>query len=670
MKSIYNSLTAILLVFVVAYVVSACRRTHSDGSMDSRRMAYAALDDSIMAQSPHVRDMIYRGMDGAPDSMTYYEYYVRMGKYFCLSETPDSLVPYINGTIRFAARQPVSPRRNSLLAFAYNCQAANYHNFHKKPGDVIDLYRKAYDLSLSSETKDQTPQVCANLGDAYLFKNSLPEAAAWYRRALFLVDSLRLPEKENITLYLGLATIYLHLDDFDSSLKYYRQSEKYFGDMSLAMQSYFLNNYGNYYYYAKDYKASLEKFLELKALLEKNNKLNTFDMHLCKLNLADVYLNLDDVAMSEKYLNEVDSVFSVTGDTEAAHYVNTIRIGQAVRRGDMNRVAGILASEKKIDNISFNIRNIRDVYLRKYYVAKGDYRSAYENLKVNVAMNDSMEHNRQGMCASEIMERFSRDTLQLHHSVTMEHKNAERQSTYTLAAVIAGTLTTLCLLLAVGVLYSRKRYLQGKMRIMHLRLDGARNRVSPHFVFNVLNNNMLKNGGGDNSELMMLTKLIRANLDMTCRQTVTLGEELDFVRRYVDIERKISDGVFEYHEEVAADIDKDAVMIPPMFVQILVENAIVHGLKNSGGDKFIRVAVTRTGGVLHIVVRDNGKGFDITSAGNRRTGLSIISQTIAIINERNKSKMRFSLSNVQDDSGKVKGCEAKIDIPENIKFMS
>ena len=89
----------------------------------------------------------------------------------------------------------------------------------------------------------------------------------------------------------------------------------------------------NYYYYAKDYKASLGKFLELKALLEKYNKLNTFDMHLCKLNLADVYLNLGDVEMSEKYLDEVDTVFTVTGDTEAAYYVNTIRIGQAVRRG-------------------------------------------------------------------------------------------------------------------------------------------------------------------------------------------------------------------------------------------------------------------------------------------------------------------------------------------------
>ena len=61
--------------------------------------------------------------------------------------------------------------------------------------------------------------ICANVGDAYLAQNQLPEAAQWYRRALFLVDSLNLPKKENITLYLGLATIYLQLNDFDTSLQ-------------------------------------------------------------------------------------------------------------------------------------------------------------------------------------------------------------------------------------------------------------------------------------------------------------------------------------------------------------------------------------------------------------------------------------------------------------------
>ena len=62
---------------------------------------------------------------------------------------------------------------------------------------------------------------------------------------------------------------------------------------SLNLQAYFLNNYGNYYYYTKDYQTSLKKFLMLKKLLEKHDKRETFSMYLCKLNLADVYLNLN-----------------------------------------------------------------------------------------------------------------------------------------------------------------------------------------------------------------------------------------------------------------------------------------------------------------------------------------------------------------------------------------
>ena len=58
-----------------------------------------------------------------------------------------------------------------------------------------------------SNLQSQHPLVCANLADAYLFKNRLVEAAAWYRRALFLVDSLELPKQDNVTLYMGLATI-------------------------------------------------------------------------------------------------------------------------------------------------------------------------------------------------------------------------------------------------------------------------------------------------------------------------------------------------------------------------------------------------------------------------------------------------------------------------------
>ena len=224
------------------------------------------------------------------------------------------MYPILDQTISYCKLQPATERRNSLLAYAYNCKAIAYHNYRKNPDEVIRLYKDATTLLANSDAKDQMPKVCANLGDAYIFKSQLPEAAACYRRALFLVDSLGLPSSENITLYLGLATIYLQLNDFDTSLKYYQQTEKYFSQMSVGMQAYYLNNYGNYYYYTKNYKASLQKFLAMKAFLEKHHKTDTFDMYLCKLNLADVYLNLDKVALSEKYLDEIEPWFAENGN--------------------------------------------------------------------------------------------------------------------------------------------------------------------------------------------------------------------------------------------------------------------------------------------------------------------------------------------------------------------
>lgn len=657
----------ILFCLLVGLIV-ACQRPSNTQKTEEELKALSCIDDSVEALSPHAFHMIEKGMKSAQDSLAYYEYYIRKAKVYELSTTPDSSVPIVANTIAFANRQPSSPRRNSLLAFAYNLKAVGLHNFRQNPDEVIRLYKEATVLLANSDAKDQLPKVCANLGDAYIFKSQLPEAAAWYRRALFLVDSLKLPSQENITLYLGLATIYLQLNDFDTSLKYYQQTEKYFSLMSVNMQAYYLNNYGNYYYYTRDYKASLQKFLTLKAFLEKHHKTETFDMYLCKLNLADVYLNLGDVVRSEKCLEEIEPWFVKNGNDVAIYYVNSIRIGQAVKRGNMAKVKDILQHEKKLDNMEFNLRQIRNRYLRKYYESIGDYRGAYENLRSDAQMDDSLAHNRLNMRASEIMNRFAQDTIRLHHRLEMEHKNAAVQSANTITVVAVLLVVVIILMFALLFMRSRKQYAQDKMRIMQLRLASVRNRISPHFVFNVLNGKILKSNEQDANELLDLTKLIRANLDLSCRLDVTLREELDFVERYVHVEKQMMGDDFEFRIDQAKAVDADRVRIPSMFVQILVENAFVHGLKGWDGHKSIHIEIDKKEKATSIKVKDNGPGFDIRSVGKKRTGLSVITQTIAIVNERNKSKMTFSLSNEQK-CGKNVGCVATIVIPDNIKLF-
>lgn len=648
-------------IFLASSMLIGClQREEQRTEADEKELL--SIEDSVESQSVNARKMIEHGLSHAPDSITYYEYIARLGKFFSLSATPDSTSLYINKVISYAQPLPESPRRNSLLAYAYNCQAANYHNFHKNEDEVISLYHRAYQLLLNSDSKKLSPAVCANLGDAYIFKNQLPSAAHWYRRALFLADSLNLPKKEEVSLYMGLGRIYLLLDDYDSSLKYYQQTDCHFKEMPLNMQAYFLNNFGNYYYYTKDYPSSLQKFLQLKQLLVTNKLEETFSMYLCKLNLADVYLNLGNVGESEKCLDEVEPYMRKNGDDAAIYYCNTIRIGQAVKKGDMTSVARILASENQASGVEFSLRKIRNLYLRKYYEIKGDYQKAYQNLNTDMLMDDSLEHNRVNMRAAEIMGRFAQDTLRLHHRIAIEHKNAEIQESRSLIFVIVGVIIILALGIALYVIHTRRKYEQAKLNVMQLKLNNVRNRISPHFIFNVLNNKIIKSEKQEADELLELTKLIRTNLDMSCRLEVTLREELDFVRKYVDVERRLMGEDFNFQVMIDDAVDLEQTMIPSMFVQILTENALVHGLKGWEGSKRLVIQVRREENEsVRVMITDNGPGFDARAvASKQRTGLNIIRQTISMYNECHRQQMRFQMHNRKDKDGKVLGCEADL----------
>ena len=77
-----------------------------------------------------------------------------------------------------------------------------------------------------------------------------------------------------------------------------------------------------------------------------------------------------------------------------------------------------------------------------------------------------------------------------------------------------------------------------------LRLKNIRNRISPHFIFNVLNREIssLKDRES-NHRLYELVKLIRYNLELTESLAVTLAEELDFVKTYIGLEEQVYNGL-------------------------------------------------------------------------------------------------------------------------------
>lgn len=669
--------TIIACIAVVTITLLVCNPKHSNNDM-AQNGNLRRLDDSIAALAPSALQAIERGMNEANDSTTYYEYVLREARYYSLTERPERADTLIDRVTAFVMHQDdgyyaingtcLSPRLNSLMAGAKACQAARYMSNHRDPRRIVALNRETYNLLLNSNSKHNLPKTCANMADAYMLCNDLPNAAKWYQRALFLVDSLELPQKENITLYMGLAQIYVTLRNYYKAKFYNDQTEPHVKEMSPSMQAYYVNNLGNYYYFQGDYKNALQTFLRMKKLLEQHGMVRTFDMYLCKINLADVYLNLGKLNDATAMLDDVEPYFRAQGDNTSIYYCNTIRFGIAVRAGRKKEAGRIMADKTDESLIPYTLVNIRNKYKRRYYELTGNYDKAYALLNRSIAYNDSIEHNLSNMRTAEIMSRFTTDTLQLHRDLAIEHKNAEIQSikfTSTLAISIA---VTSILLLILWYLYLRKRRFKIQLRMMSLKLDNVRNRISPHFMFNVLNNRIIKSDVKESNELTELAQLIRANLDMSSTLGVELQKELEFVQQYIRVESYLMGDDFHFNIDIAPDVDASSVRIPSMFIQIMTENSIKHALRNKEGIKLLSITVRREQHNTVIKVTDNGPGFNPATL-RRKTGMNIISQTIAVINVRNKDKIRFAIRNIYSPDGQqTKGCEATLKVPDGVKI--
>ena len=138
-------------------------------------------------------------------------------------------------------------------------------------------------------------------------------------------------------------------------------------------------------------------------------------------------------------------------------------------------------------------------------------------------------------------------------------------------------------------------------------------------------------------------------LELTEKLSVSLQDELDFVRSYINLERGRVGEDFTATVTVEEGLDASRVMIPSMIIQIPVENAIKHGLVGKDGEKELTVHVSHEKNGICITICDNGRGYlpHVTSATRGTgTGLKVLYQTIQLLNTKNKSdKIRFEITN-------------------------
>jgi signal transduction histidine kinase len=141
-----------------------------------------------------------------------------------------------------------------------------------------------------------------------------------------------------------------------------------------------------------------------------------------------------------------------------------------------------------------------------------------------------------------------------------------------------------------------------------LELDALRARLNPHFVFNALNNvrALINEEPARAREVVTrLSNILRHALEHSQRDCASLGEELAVVDDYLAVESVHYEERLRVHRDIARDA-LDA-QLPPMLLQLLVENAIKHGIARTPGGGELGVSAWRHEGKLTIEVSNPGR---------------------------------------------------------------
>jgi tetratricopeptide (TPR) repeat protein len=434
----------------------------------------------------------------------------------------------------------------------------------------------------------------------------------------------------------------------------------------------------------------------------------------CKVNLGDLYRGKQNFRVAERYyqsaLQDYRRTHSDFGiglvnwsqgylhvmqeelDSALVHFqkVKTIadRLGNVFAQGAIyNEMAGLQLRRGKYSEALYFARGALD-YSKRYhsnqqifwavfittqaYKGLGNYKEALHFSELALNQRDSMYYETFESRLNLYKSHYDKD-------LSLQKQAAEVQSRNRQFLIIGGFLGAfIVILLYRNSLLTQRREKQEaeyQQRIAQTEISALRAQMNPHFIFNCLNSIQYytaRNEADRASEyLSKFSRLIRLVLENSRSEKVTLYNELETLRLYIEMEAMRFQQKVQSHIRVAPGLDIDSIQIPPLLIQPFVENAIWHGLmhKEQGGTVTIDIQQPDET-LLHIEVIDDGVGrqkaaeFKSKSVTRQKSfGMKVTSERIELINQLYQTNTRVEIIDLVNAKGQAIGTKVSIDIP-------
>jgi sensor histidine kinase YesM len=207
-----------------------------------------------------------------------------------------------------------------------------------------------------------------------------------------------------------------------------------------------------------------------------------------------------------------------------------------------------------------------------------------------------------------------------------------------------------------------------------IRMLALSSQMNPHFIFNCMNaiqHAILTNNREKAASLLNdFALLIRMVLQNSVNVSISLSDEIDLIRQYLNLEQNRLNHSFDYEICIDNDIEEEFIKIPNMMIQPLLENSIWHGFKdiNYKGRLLISFSLFENNNLI-CSIKDNGKGYksgDVTvhSVKNEKPmAIAIIRKRLDLINKTSENNASLDIIDIAFDSENLTGTQAVLTLP-------
>lgn len=203
-------------------------------------------------------------------------------------------------------------------------------------------------------------------------------------------------------------------------------------------------------------------------------------------------------------------------------------------------------------------------------------------------------------------------------------------------------------------------------KVSELSMQALQTQMNPHFIFNSLNaiQKFLTVNDKENALLYLgkFSKLIRTVFNQSNKKTISLEEEIDFLKTYLSLEdlrfnHKV-DIKFNVHESIEKHLDE--YHLPPLLIQPIIENAFKHGLFHKKGNKKISIEFKKVNEFIHCTITDNGVGMSKSKKLNqwkthehKSSGIETTRERLALIHKEhtvfNPERPFFKITDLEEN---------------------